>query len=62
MSTMNFAFAPVAAPTLPVRGAGERLPVHRIYCIGRNYEAHAVEMGHDPSKEPPSSSRRTRTI
>ena len=53
MATVTFAFAPVAAPTLPVRGSGERLPVHRIYCIGRNYEAHAVEMGHDPSKEPP---------
>ncbi|MFN7177765.1 MAG: fumarylacetoacetate hydrolase family protein, partial [Thermaurantiacus sp.] len=28
-------------------------PVRRVYCIGRNYAAHAVEMGHDPSKEPP---------
>ncbi|MDZ7713808.1 MAG: fumarylacetoacetate hydrolase family protein [Rhodovibrio sp.] len=28
-------------------------PVHRIYCVGRNYAAHAVEMGHDPDKEPP---------
>jgi len=53
MATTSLAFAPVAAPTLPVRGSAERLPVHRIYCIGRNYEAHAVEMGHDPSKEPP---------
>lgn len=53
MPNANFAFAPVAAPTLPVRGSSQRLPVHRIYCIGRNYEAHAVEMGHDPSKEPP---------
>ena len=28
-------------------------PVHRVYCVGRNYAAHAVEMGHDPNKEPP---------
>ena len=27
--------------------------MHRIYCVGRNYAAHAVEMGHDPNKEPP---------
>jgi fumarylpyruvate hydrolase len=27
--------------------------VHRIYCVGRNYAAHAIEMGHDPNKEPP---------
>lgn len=52
-STAGFIFPPVAIPTLPVRGSALRVPVHRIYCIGRNYEAHAVEMGHDPSKEPP---------
>jgi fumarylpyruvate hydrolase len=40
-------------PTLPVRGTDRRFPIHRIYCIGRNYAAHAVEMGHDPDKEPP---------
>ncbi len=49
----GFVFQPVEAPSLPVRGSALRFPVHRIYCIGRNYEAHAVEMGHDPSKEPP---------
>lgn len=37
---------------LPVRGGGG-FPVHRVYCVGRNYAAHAVEMGHDPNKEPP---------
>jgi fumarylpyruvate hydrolase len=52
-ATTGFAFPPVEAPSLPVRGSALRVPVHRIYCIGRNYEAHAVEMGHDPSKEPP---------
>ena len=44
-----------AAPqvTLPVRGSAALFPVRRIYCIGRNYADHAVEMGHDPSREPP---------
>ncbi|TVQ38201.1 MAG: FAA hydrolase family protein [Geminicoccaceae bacterium] len=44
-----------AAPTvtLPVAGTDARFPVHRIYCVGRNYAAHAVEMGFDPDKEPP---------
>ncbi|MGY4750029.1 fumarylacetoacetate hydrolase family protein [Pannonibacter sp. Q-1] len=40
-------------PALPVAGADALFPVRRVYCIGRNYAAHAVEMGHDPSKEPP---------
>lgn len=39
--------------TLPVAGVDARFPVHRVYCVGRNYAAHAVEMGHDPDKEPP---------
>jgi fumarylpyruvate hydrolase len=43
--------APVPA-TLPVRGGGT-FPIHRVYCVGRNYAAHAVEMGHDPNREPP---------
>jgi len=37
---------------LPVAGGG-LFPVRRVYCIGRNYAAHAIEMGHDPDKEPP---------
>lgn len=39
--------------SLPVMGSAARFPVRRIYCVGRNYAAHAVEMGHDPGKEPP---------
>lgn len=39
-------------PTIPVQGGGA-FPVRRVYCIGRNYAAHAVEMGHDPDREPP---------
>jgi len=38
--------------SVPVQGGGA-FPVRRVYCIGRNYAAHAIEMGHDPDKEPP---------
>ncbi len=43
----------VAQPMLPIVGGGEMFPVRRIYCIGRNYAAHAREMGSDPTREPP---------
>jgi len=43
----------VAAVTLPIAGSTEVFPVRRIYCIGRNYAAHAREMGSDPTREPP---------
>lgn len=38
---------------LPIAGSDELFPVRRVYCIGRNYAAHAIEMGHDPNREPP---------
>ena len=42
------------SPTfIPIAGSGELFPVRRIYCIGRNYAAHAREMGSDPNREPP---------
>ena len=50
---MTFVFAPVPATTLPVSGTRDLFPVNRIYCVGRNYAAHAREMGHDPDREPP---------
>lgn len=37
---------------IPLEGGG-KFPVRRVYCIGRNYAAHAIEMGHDPNREPP---------
>jgi fumarylpyruvate hydrolase len=43
----------VAQPMLPIAGTSETFPVRRIYCIGRNYAAHAREMGSDPNREPP---------
>jgi len=49
----EFVIPAPAVPSLGVRGTSARFPVHRIYCVGRNYAAHAVEMGHDPSREPP---------
>lgn len=41
------------AVALPVAGTDALFPVRRVYCIGRNYAAHAVEMGHDPNRESP---------
>jgi fumarylpyruvate hydrolase len=49
----EFAVTPPPAVTLAVEGGSMRFPVGRIFCIGRNYAAHAVEMGHDPDREPP---------
>lgn len=38
---------------IPVAGTDDTFPVHRIFCVGRNYAEHAREMGHDPDREPP---------
>ncbi len=50
---MTYVIAEPARTALPVSGEDGLFPVHRIYCVGRNYADHAVEMGHDPDKEPP---------
>ncbi len=52
-SPTRYLFPPMPPPALPVRGSDLRFPVHRIYCVGRNYAEHAIEMGHDPSREAP---------
>ena len=49
----RYIFAPHPLPTLPIRGSDKLFPVHRIYCVGRNYAEHAIEMGHDPNREAP---------
>ena len=49
---MSFAIPVWDIPSLPVAGSADRFPVRRIYCIGRNYAAHAREMGAD-EREPP---------
>ncbi|NNL74594.1 MAG: fumarylacetoacetate hydrolase family protein [Silicimonas sp.] len=48
-----YAIDPPPVTALPIAGSDEHFPVRRVYCIGRNYAAHAVEMGHDPDREPP---------
>ncbi|PZQ84279.1 MAG: 5-carboxymethyl-2-hydroxymuconate isomerase [Ancylobacter novellus] len=48
-----YVITPPGIPTLPVEGSDKLFPIHRIYCVGRNYAEHAIEMGHDPNKEPP---------
>ena len=48
----DFVIPAPATVAIPVAGGGA-FPVRRVYCIGRNYAAHAVEMGHDPDREPP---------
>ena len=50
---MSFVILPVAQPSVEVAGSDDRFPVHRLYCVGRNYAKHAREMGMDPEREPP---------
>lgn len=50
---MKFAVPASQAPQVPVSGSDAVFPVHRIYCVGRNYAEHAREMGDDPDREPP---------
>jgi fumarylpyruvate hydrolase len=50
---MTYVFEPPPVPTLGISGETDRFPVHRIYCVGRNYAEHAREMGGDPTREPP---------
>lgn len=50
---MSYVFPPPAQPSVEVQGRSERFPVRRIFCVGRNYAAHAREMGMDPDREPP---------
>ena len=49
---MSYAFEPSPVVSVPVVGTADRFPVHRIYCVGRNYEEHAKEMGFT-GREPP---------
>jgi fumarylpyruvate hydrolase len=50
---MAYVVTPPATVGVPVNGTGDLFPVRRIFCVGRNYAAHAREMGHDPDREPP---------
>ena len=50
---MDYVFPPQPIPSLPVFNSAARFPVRRIFCVGRNYADHGIEMGGDPEKEPP---------
>lgn len=48
-----FVITPPATPAVAVVGSDQTFPVRRVFCVGRNYAAHAREMGSDPNREPP---------
>jgi fumarylpyruvate hydrolase len=49
----EYVIQPPPTPSVAVAGISARFPIRRIFCVGRNYEAHAREMGKDPTREPP---------
>lgn len=49
----SYVIEPAEPVALPVQGETARFPVNNIYCVGRNYADHVVEMGGDPNREPP---------
>jgi fumarylpyruvate hydrolase len=49
----GYVIDPPLLPALPVVSSDQLFPVRRVYCVGRNYAEHAIEMGHDPNREPP---------
>lgn len=53
MSSDAYVFTPPKQASLAVQGSDTRFPVRRIFCVGRNYAAHAIEMGKDPTREAP---------
>ena len=50
---MSFAIDPITPVTIPIAGVEAVFPVNNIYCVGRNYADHAIEMGGDPNREAP---------
>ena len=50
---MPYVVKPPAQASVPVAGSADLFPVRRVYCVGRNYAAHAREMGFDPDRDPP---------
>lgn len=49
----DYVIAPPVIAAVPVQGSSQMFPVRRIFCVGRNYAEHAIEMGSDPTREPP---------
>ncbi len=50
---IQYVVAPPAISAVPIKGSSQMFPVRRIFCVGRNYAEHAIEMGSDPTREPP---------
>lgn len=50
---MTYLFPPAPPPSVEIKGRAEKFPVRRIFCVGRNYAAHAREMGGNPEREAP---------
>jgi methyl-accepting chemotaxis protein len=53
ISMTGFVISPPAVPALAVADSDQSFPLRRVFCVGRNYAAHAREMGSDPNREPP---------
>jgi fumarylpyruvate hydrolase len=49
----DYVIPPPVTASLPVSTGARRFPIRRVFCVGRNYAAHAREMGKDPDREPP---------
>ncbi len=49
----EYVIAPPPVAALPIKGSSASFPIRRIFCVGRNYAEHAIEMGSDPTREPP---------
>ena len=49
----NYVINNLPVVALPIFATTDLFPVRRVYCIGRNYAAHTIEMGHDPDREAP---------
>jgi fumarylpyruvate hydrolase len=50
---MEYFIDPAPHTSLPIIGESTQFPIRRIFCVGRNFAAHAREMGKDPDREPP---------
>jgi len=50
---MTYVISPPPVPAVAIAGSDDLFPVNRVYCVGRNYAAHAIEMGHDPDRDDP---------
>ncbi|MGU9956291.1 MAG: fumarylacetoacetate hydrolase family protein [Arenicellales bacterium WSBS_2016_MAG_OTU3] len=50
---MSYVIPTATQTTLPIQAGDDKFPVRRVYCVGRNYAAHTIEMGHDPDRELP---------